>query len=203
MSYIAPVMAFSTGILSLIFEPWNEFRTNVYFNSSWHVTRTCLLLLFGGTLAFFMVRIQLFFFYFWGLFCCCLPKMFIVLFFAHSPKRLFLPSVHWYRQHCLILLSLRRETGRQTHHTSDTTVCAIEFLLQSFLFLFLQVLTEYILVSVTSAVTVTIAGVVKEVVTISVWIVLVDSAFFKTSSVITVGKIYPASKNKETYPWCK
>ena len=33
----------------------------------------------------------------------------------------------------------------------------------------LQVLTEYILVSVTSAVTVTIAGVVKEAVTIVVW----------------------------------
>ncbi|KAK1384215.1 putative sugar phosphate/phosphate translocator [Heracleum sosnowskyi] len=84
MSFIAPVMAVSTGILSLIFEPWHEFRTNVYFDSSWHITRSCLLLLFGGTLAFFMV------------------------------------------------------------------------------------LTEYILVSVTSAVTVTIAGVVKEVVTITV-----------------------------------
>lgn len=84
MSYVAPVMAVSTGILSLIFEPWDEFSKNVYFNSSWHITRSSLLMLFGGTLAFFMV------------------------------------------------------------------------------------LTEYILVSVTSAVTVTIAGVVKEVVTISV-----------------------------------
>ncbi|KAL8133599.1 putative sugar phosphate/phosphate translocator At1g06470 isoform X2 [Apium graveolens] len=84
MSYVAPVMAVSTGILSLIFEPWDDFSKNVYFNSSWHITRSSLLMLFGGTLAFFMV------------------------------------------------------------------------------------LTEYILVSVTSAVTVTIAGVVKEVVTISV-----------------------------------
>ncbi|KAK1386750.1 putative sugar phosphate/phosphate translocator [Heracleum sosnowskyi] len=84
MSYVAPVMAVSTGILSLIFEPWDQFSKNVYFNSSWHITRSSLLMLFGGTLAFFMV------------------------------------------------------------------------------------LTEYILVSVTSAVTVTIAGIVKEVVTISV-----------------------------------
>lgn len=36
------------------------------------------------------------------------------------------------------------------------------------MFVLLQVLTEYILVSVTSAVTVTIAGVVKEAVTIVV-----------------------------------
>jgi len=38
----------------------------------------------------------------------------------------------------------------------------------TYIFIFLQVLTEYILVSVTSAVTVTIAGVVKEAVTILV-----------------------------------
>ncbi|XP_059664983.1 probable sugar phosphate/phosphate translocator At1g06470 isoform X1 [Cornus florida] len=84
MSYVAPVMTVVTAILSLILDPWNEFKTNDYFNSSWHLMRTCLLMLFGGTLAFLMV------------------------------------------------------------------------------------LTEYILVSVTSAVTVTIAGVVKEAVTILV-----------------------------------
>ena len=37
--------------------------------------------------------------------------------------------------------------------------------------MFLQVLTEYVLISVTSAVTVTIAGVVKEAVTILVSII--------------------------------
>ncbi|XP_070006773.1 putative sugar phosphate/phosphate translocator At1g06470 [Nicotiana tabacum] len=84
MSYVTPVMAISTAVLSLIFDPWHEFGDNIYFDSSWHITRSCLLMLFGGTLAFFMV------------------------------------------------------------------------------------LTEYILVSVTSAVTVTIAGVVKEAVTILV-----------------------------------
>lgn len=84
MSYVTPVMAVVTAVLSLILDPWLKFRENVYFNSSWHITRSCLLMLFGGTLAFFMV------------------------------------------------------------------------------------LTEYILVSVTSAVTVTIAGVVKEAVTILV-----------------------------------
>ncbi|KAF8409109.1 hypothetical protein HHK36_005182 [Tetracentron sinense] len=82
MSYVTPVMAVATALLSLIMDPWHEFKTNNYFNNSWHVFRSCLLMLFGGTLAFFMV------------------------------------------------------------------------------------LTEYVLVSITSAVTVTIAGVVKEAVTI-------------------------------------
>ncbi|KAJ8527790.1 hypothetical protein K7X08_015241 [Anisodus acutangulus] len=84
MSYVTPVMALSTAFLSLIFDPWHEFGHTNYFDSSWHIARSCLLMLFGGTLAFFMV------------------------------------------------------------------------------------LTEYILVSITSAVTVTIAGVVKEAVTILV-----------------------------------
>lgn len=84
MSYVTPVMAVTTAFLSLIFDPWDEFRRSNYFNSSANVARSCLLMLFGGTLAFFMV------------------------------------------------------------------------------------LTEYILVSVTSAVTVTIAGVVKEALTILV-----------------------------------
>ncbi|PSS05618.1 Sugar phosphate/phosphate translocator like [Actinidia chinensis var. chinensis] len=84
MSYVTPVMAVATALLSLILDPWDEFTENNYFNSSWHIIRSCLLMLFGGTLAFFMV------------------------------------------------------------------------------------LTEYILVSITSAVTVTIAGIVKEAVTILV-----------------------------------
>ncbi|XP_047317256.1 probable sugar phosphate/phosphate translocator At1g06470 [Impatiens glandulifera] len=84
MSYLSPVMAAVTAILSLLLDPWDEFRNSNYFDSSWHFTQSCFLMLFGGTLAFFMV------------------------------------------------------------------------------------LTEYILVSVTSAVTVTIAGVVKESVTILV-----------------------------------
>ncbi|KAK4770164.1 hypothetical protein SAY87_030696 [Trapa incisa] len=84
MAHVTPVMAVATAILSLALDPWQEFRKNNYFNNSWHVMRSCLLMLLGGTLAFFMV------------------------------------------------------------------------------------LTEYILVSVTSAVTVTIAGVVKEAVTILV-----------------------------------
>ncbi|KAK4374046.1 hypothetical protein RND71_004723 [Anisodus tanguticus] len=84
MSYVTPVMALSTAFLSLVFDPWHEFGHTNYFDSSWHIARSCMLMLFGGTLAFFMV------------------------------------------------------------------------------------LTEYILVSITSAVTVTIAGVVKEAVTILV-----------------------------------
>ncbi|CAA6671486.1 unnamed protein product [Spirodela intermedia] len=81
MSYVTPVMAVATGILSLIMDPWDEFRSNGYFDSSQHI-----------------IRINFFF----------------------------------------LLLHV------------------------------LQVLTEYILVSATSAVTVTIAGVVKEAVTIVV-----------------------------------
>lgn len=84
MSYVTPVMAMTTAILSLLFDPWDNFRSSNYFSSSFNVARSSLLMLFGGTLAFFMV------------------------------------------------------------------------------------LTEYILVSVTSAVTVTIAGVVKEALTILV-----------------------------------
>lgn len=84
MSYVTPVMAVATALFSLVLDPWHEFRASNYFNTPWHVTRSFLLMFFGGTLAFFMV------------------------------------------------------------------------------------LTEYILVSVTSAVTVTIAGVVKEAVTILV-----------------------------------
>lgn len=84
MSYVTPVMALATGFSSLLMDPWHEFPVNEYFNSSWHVMRSCLLMLFGGMLAFFMV------------------------------------------------------------------------------------LTEYVLISVTSAVTVTIAGIVKEAVTILV-----------------------------------
>ncbi|CAO2813228.1 unnamed protein product [Amaranthus hypochondriacus] len=84
MSYVTPIMALVTGVMSLLLDPWDEFPQNEYFNSSWHITRSCLLMLFGGFLAFFMV------------------------------------------------------------------------------------LTEYVLISVTSAVTVTIAGIVKEAVTIIV-----------------------------------
>lgn len=57
MSYLTPVMALVTALLSLMLDPWDEFRRNNYFNNPWHVTRSCLLMLFGGTLAFFMVGI--------------------------------------------------------------------------------------------------------------------------------------------------
>lgn len=93
MSYVAPVMAVATAVLSLFLDPWDEFRKNAYFDSSWHVLRSCLLMFIGGTLAFFMV------------------------------------------------------------------------------------LTEYILVSATSAVTVTIAGVVKEAVTILVAVFYFHDSF--------------------------
>lgn len=93
MSYVTPVMAAATALLSLALDPWDEFRENKYFDNSMHILRSSLLMLFGGALAFFMV------------------------------------------------------------------------------------LTEYVLVSVTSAVTVTIAGVVKEAVTILVAVLYFHDKF--------------------------
>ncbi|KAI9115519.1 hypothetical protein K1719_013188 [Acacia pycnantha] len=93
MSYVTPVMAGATALLSLALDPWGEFRQNKYFNSPGHITQSCLLMLFGGALAFLMV------------------------------------------------------------------------------------LTEYVLVSVTSAVTITIAGVVKEAVTILVAVLYFHDQF--------------------------
>ncbi|KAE9606344.1 putative sugar phosphate transporter domain-containing protein [Lupinus albus] len=55
MSNVAPVMAVATALLSLALDPWDEFRENKYFDNSQHITQTCLLLLLGGTLAYFMV----------------------------------------------------------------------------------------------------------------------------------------------------
>lgn len=60
MSYVAPVMAVATALLSLALDPWDEFRENVYFDNSWHIVRSFLLMLFGGTLAFFMVGVYFF-----------------------------------------------------------------------------------------------------------------------------------------------
>lgn len=56
MGHVTPMMAVATAIFSLLLDPWQEFRRNNYFNNSWHVMRSCLLMLLGGTLAFFMVK---------------------------------------------------------------------------------------------------------------------------------------------------
>lgn len=63
MSYVTPVMAVVTLMLSLGLDPWKEFTSNGYFNSIWHVTRSSLLMLFGGALAFCMVGTYLNFFF--------------------------------------------------------------------------------------------------------------------------------------------
>ncbi|PAN25744.1 hypothetical protein PAHAL_4G322600 [Panicum hallii] len=55
MSHVTPVMAIATMILSLLLDPWSDFQKNSYFNNPWHVMRSCLLMLIGGSLAFFMV----------------------------------------------------------------------------------------------------------------------------------------------------
>ncbi|URE19511.1 ubiquitin domain-containing protein [Musa troglodytarum] len=55
MSYVTPVMALITAVLSLLLDPWLKFKGNNYFNSSKHIMQSCLLMLLGGALAFFMV----------------------------------------------------------------------------------------------------------------------------------------------------
>uniref|UniRef100_A0A453FI73 Sugar phosphate transporter domain-containing protein n=1 Tax=Aegilops tauschii subsp. strangulata TaxID=200361 RepID=A0A453FI73_AEGTS len=93
MSYVTPVMAITTAIISIAMDPWHEVRASHFFDSPAHILRSILLMLLGGALAFFMV------------------------------------------------------------------------------------LTEYVLVSVTSAVTVTIAGIVKEAVTILVAVLFFNDPF--------------------------
>jgi len=56
MSYLTPVMAFITLIISLFIEPWHELGETAYFDTSRHVFESCALMLLGGALAFFMVR---------------------------------------------------------------------------------------------------------------------------------------------------
>ncbi|TVU12558.1 hypothetical protein EJB05_46209, partial [Eragrostis curvula] len=104
MSHVTPVMAIATLVLSLLLDPWSDFQKNAYFDDPWHIMRSCLLMLIGGSLAFFMV------------------------------------------------------------------------------------LTEYILVSVTSAITVTIAGVVKEAVTILVAVFYFHDEFtwLKGAGLVTI-----------------
>ncbi|KAI9114540.1 hypothetical protein K1719_014238 [Acacia pycnantha] len=104
MSYVSPVMALATALLSIAMDPWDEFQHNNYFNNPWSISRSFLLMIFGGALAFLMV------------------------------------------------------------------------------------LTEYILVSVTSAVTVTVAGVVKEAVTILVAVLYFHDEFtwLKGCGLITI-----------------
>ncbi|KAL9273028.1 putative sugar phosphate/phosphate translocator [Drosera capensis] len=55
MSSVTPVMAIATALFSLLMDPWHDFANNDYFNSTQNIIKSCLLMLFGGTLAFFMV----------------------------------------------------------------------------------------------------------------------------------------------------
>ncbi|XP_042446864.1 probable sugar phosphate/phosphate translocator At1g06470 [Zingiber officinale] len=58
MSYVTPVMAITTVVLSLFLDPWDTFKGNNYFDSSKHIIRSCLLMLLGGALAFCMVLME-------------------------------------------------------------------------------------------------------------------------------------------------
>ncbi|KAJ0971471.1 hypothetical protein J5N97_019430 [Dioscorea zingiberensis] len=55
MSTVTPLMAAVTLVLSLVVDPWHDLKISNYFNSSWHVTKSSLLMLLGGALAFSMV----------------------------------------------------------------------------------------------------------------------------------------------------
>jgi len=55
MSHVTPVMAIVTAIISIVMDPWHDFRASHFFDSSAHIIRSSLLLLLGGALAFFMV----------------------------------------------------------------------------------------------------------------------------------------------------
>ncbi|XP_068665792.1 probable sugar phosphate/phosphate translocator At1g06470 [Aristolochia californica] len=55
MSYVTPIMALTTALFSLLMDPWHKFKGSHYFNSSWHVFQSCLLMVIGGSLAFLMV----------------------------------------------------------------------------------------------------------------------------------------------------
>ena len=55
MSYVTPVMAITTAILSIALDPWHDFRASHFFDSSAHILESSLLMLLGGSFAFFMV----------------------------------------------------------------------------------------------------------------------------------------------------
>ncbi|XP_058100868.1 probable sugar phosphate/phosphate translocator At1g06470 isoform X2 [Magnolia sinica] len=55
MSCVAPVMAVVTALSSLVMDPWLDLKSNDYFNNSWNIARSCMLMFIGGSLAFLMV----------------------------------------------------------------------------------------------------------------------------------------------------
>ncbi|WVZ68840.1 hypothetical protein U9M48_017728 [Paspalum notatum var. saurae] len=127
MSHVTPVMAVVTAIISIVMDPWHDFRASHFFDSSAHIIRSSLLLLIGGALAFFMSTVEL-------------------------------SLRHCYHLFLLVMcLSLIK----------GFVTVSVD----------LQVLTEYVLVSVTSAVTVTVAGIVKEAVTILVAVLFFNDPF--------------------------
>lgn len=55
MSQLAPVMAILTGVLSVASEPWHKLREHPFFDTHDNAIKSSLILLLGGSLAFFMV----------------------------------------------------------------------------------------------------------------------------------------------------
>lgn len=58
ISYVAPVMAIATAILSLATEPLHKLAEEPFFNTYHNALVSSVLLLLGGSLAFFMVCLQ-------------------------------------------------------------------------------------------------------------------------------------------------
>jgi hypothetical protein len=57
MSYVTPVMAIVTAVISIAMDPWEDLRASNFFDSYAHIIRSSLLMFLGGALAFFMVCI--------------------------------------------------------------------------------------------------------------------------------------------------
>eukprot|EP00249_Psilotum_nudum_P010566 c22617_g1_i2 orf=556-2184(-) len=55
MQYLTPIMAIVTGMCSIATEPWRKLGQTHYFDSPLHIFGSSLLMLLGGSLAFFMV----------------------------------------------------------------------------------------------------------------------------------------------------
>jgi solute carrier family 35 protein C2 len=122
MSVLTPIMAAISLVLSFALEPWRKFGESHFFDSPEHILYSIAIMLLGGCLAFFMVRVS------------SMHNL------SYSPA--------------IMLLSIFRGDDVVSSCTDALNLN--------------QVSTEYILLQETSAVTLTVAGIVKELVTVLV-----------------------------------
>lgn len=156
--YLAPVMAASLGLLSLCTEPLLSLGSTPYFDTRHHALRSVGLMLFGGCLAFCMVR---------GLTQICNWKAVVLNPDGHCrPGCWGAPpsSRKWrvLRFGSYVHAYLKVFIARRPPVRLSLILCDDRCLTP------LQIMAEFMLISETSAITLTIAGVCKEVVTIVV-----------------------------------